>query len=207
MNFYLGTVPQLTQSVLNKIKNISDLQRFYLSGGTALSLQLGHRESEDLDFFIKSMFEPQQLQKELLQHGSLENVIIDTGTLNVFMDKVKLQFLYYPYNLLEELVSWDGIKLSSIKDIACTKLMTISARGSKKDFIDLYIILQNMKLNELFANLEKKYAKVQYNYPHILKSLIYFEDADAQPMPKMHIDLEWENVKNSIIEQVKEYTF
>src|SRR5579885_510451 len=201
MKFYPETVPQLTQSVLKKISNIPDLQNFYLSGGTALSLQLGHRESEDLDFFTQAMFEPQQLQEELLQHGTLENVMFDKGTLNVFMDKVKLQFLYYPYNLVEELIPWNGINISSVIDIACTKLITISMRGSKKDFIDLYIILQQIELKELFMNLKKKYTKVQYNYPHILKSLVYFEDAEAQPMPKMHIPLEWENVKDTIIKQ------
>jgi len=123
------------------------------------------------------------------------------------MDDVKLQFLYYPYNLLEEFISWNGINLSSIIDIACTKLITISMRGSKKDFIDLYFILQNITLQALFSKLEIKYAKIQYNYPHILKSLIYFEDADAQPMPRMHANIEWEKIKDFIIKQVKEIQF
>ena len=207
MKLHPETVPHLTQTVLTKISNIPDLENFYLSGGTALSLQLGHRESEDLDFFIKTIFEPQKLQEKLLQYGALENVMIDTGTLNTFMDKVKLQFLHYPYSLLEEMLPWNGINISSVIDIACTKLITISMRGSKKDFIDLYVILQQMELKNLFTNLEKKYKKVQYNYPHILKSLIYFEDADVQPMPKMHIALELEEVKNTIVEQVKGYKF
>src|SRR5258708_38772933 len=114
MKFYTETVPQTTQSVLDKIKDISDVQNFYLSGGTALSLLLGHRESEDLDFFIKTSFQPQVLQQKLLEKGILENVQIDEGTLNLFIDKVKLQFLYYPYDLLEEFIPWNGIKLSSM---------------------------------------------------------------------------------------------
>jgi len=64
-----------------------------------------------------------------------------------------------------------------------------------------------MELKDLFINLEKKYSKIQYNFPHILKSLVYFEDADIQPMPRMHIPIEWENVKNNIVEHVKEYQF
>lgn len=207
MNFYTNTIPQATSSVLDNIKNIPDIQNFYLTGGTALSLLLGHRESEDLDFFTKNSFQPELLQQKLLQLGTLENVQIDQGTLNLFVNKVKLQFLYYPYNLLEKLIPWNGISVSSVIDIACTKLITISMRGSKKDFIDLYVILRQMTLEELFAKLEEKYKKVQYNYPHILKSLVYFNDADNQPMPRMHKDFSWEDIKNSIVKQVKAFTF
>lgn len=207
MEFYIGTIPQATQSVLESIKGIPDLQRFYLSGGTALSLQLGHRESEDLDFFIKNPFHPQTLQRKLLQYGKLEDVMLDDGTLNVFMDGVKLQFLYYPYDLLETFIPWNGIYLSSVIDIACTKLITISDRGSKKDYIDLYMVLQKVSLQELLGKLEEKYKNVEYNLPHILKSLVYFNDADGQPMPKMHTNLTWEHVKEFVVEQVKTVTF
>lgn len=207
MNFYTNTIPRATSLVLDNIKNMPDIRNFYLTGGTALSLLLGHRESEDLDFFTKNFFEPTLLQQKLLQLGTLENVQIDQGTLNLFMNKVKLQFLYYPYNLLEKLIPWNGINLSSMIDIACTKLITISMRGSKKDFIDLYVILQQITLEELLTKLGEKYTKVQYNYPHILKSLVYFNDADNQPMPRMHRDLSWKDVKDSIVKQVKAFTF
>ena len=80
-------------------------------------------------------------------------------------------------------------------------------RGSKKDFIDLYYILQQITLKELFTKLDKKYARIQYNYPHILKSLVYFDDAEDQPMPKMHKKIAWENVKTSIIQHIKAFTF
>lgn len=207
MEFHIETLPVGTNSILQSIKPISDIQDFYLSGGTALSLQLGHRESEDLDFFIKKSFNPQLLQQKLLQCGKLEDVIINEGTLNLFMNGVKLQFLQYPYDLLEALIPWNDIYLSSIIDIACTKLVTISDRGSKKDYIDLYVILQQMSLQALFTKLQDKYKGIEYNLPHILKSLIYFTDAEEQPMPKMHINLTWEQTKSFIIDQVKKITF
>lgn len=206
MMFYSETISPKTNLVLGKLRKIVDIQNFYLSGGTALALQLGHRESEDLDFFIKTSFNPQLLQEKLSQQGKLKDVILDEGTLNVFMDDVKLQFLYYPYNLLEILLPWRGIYLSSVIDIACTKLITISDRGSKKDFIDLYVILQQISLKELFVKLEKKYKNIEYNIPHILKSLVYFNDAEEQPMPRMHTHITWEQVKNFIIQQVKQIT-
>lgn len=207
MEFHVETLPQGTNLVLENIKQIPEIQNFYLSGGTALSLQLGHRESEDLDFFIKDSFNPQILLQKFLQYGKLEDVMTAEGTLNLFMNNVKLQFLHYPYDLLETLIPWNGIYLSSVIDIACTKLITISDRGSKKDYIDLYLILQQMSLQELFTKLQEKYKNVEYNLPHILKSLVYFNDAEEQPMPKMHIDLTWEQTKSFITEQVKKITF
>lgn len=207
MEFYPETLPQQTKSVLEILKNITEIKAFYLSGGTALSLQLGHRESEDLDFFIKTSFQPEILQQKLVKFGKLDDVMVDEGTLNLFMNRVKLQFLYYPYNLLEKLIPWNGIYLSSVIDIACTKLLTISSRGSKKDFIDMYVILQKQSLQTLLAKLEQKYKGIAYNIPHILKSLVYFVDADSQPMPRMHAPLEWETVKSFMVEEVKRITF
>lgn len=172
-----------------------------------MSLLIGHRESEDLDFFTKKIFDPLLLQQKISELGKLENVSVEEGTLNAYFDGVKLQFLYYPYNLLEEVTIWNNINLSSLSDIACTKLLTISMRGSKKDFVDLYYILKTITLDELFEKLEQKYSDVQYNTTHILKSLVYFNDADLQPMPRMIVDADWQNVKESIVIQVQSYSF
>jgi len=76
-------------------------------------------------------------------------------------------------------------------------------RGSKKDFIDLHFLLQKYSLSELLDSLAKKYSDTDYNLPHLLKSLIYFADADAQPMPRMHQDLTWEDLKPILIEKVQ----
>ncbi|HZE87189.1 MAG TPA: nucleotidyl transferase AbiEii/AbiGii toxin family protein [Methylomirabilota bacterium] len=205
MQYHPETIPQATQAVLSKIKQLPQLDDFYLSGGTALSLYLGHRESEDLDFFTARSFQPEFLQQKLLSYGNLTDVSLEEGTLNCFMDDVKLQFLYYPYSLLEQPKRWNEIKLSALIDIACTKLMTISMRGSKKDFIDIYVFLQQMPLEKLFEALAKKYQKTEYNYPHILKSLVYFADADEQPMPKMHNSLAWEAVKQFFMKEIKNF--
>ncbi len=207
MNYYPEIIPPDTQTVLDAIKHITVKNGFYLSGGTALALQIGHRESEDLDFFNMSSFSPESLQKDLLLLGSLTDVVLAEGTLNLFVGKVKLQFLYYPYRLLQETRDWNGINLSSMLDIACTKLITVGARGSKKDFIDMYFILQKMELKSLLGRVDEEYQGVNYNYPHILKSLVYFEDANNEPMPKMHKIVNWEVVKESLIKEVKKIEF
>lgn len=88
-------------------------------------------------------------------------------------------------------------------DIACDKLRTIGMRGSKKDFIDLYFILKQYSLEELFKQLDKKYRRSNYNLPHILKSLVYFVNADGQPMPRMHQEVGWEEIKQEVVKKVK----
>jgi len=207
MNLHTNTLPPATSKTLDQIKNLNCLKKFYLTGGTTLSLLIGHRESEDLDFFNRNDFDPLQVQKEISEIGKLKNTSIEEGTLNTYFEGVKLQFLHYPYDLLDDFIKWNEINLSSISDIACTKLITISMRGSKKDFIDLFFILKQMTLEELFAKLEKKYTNTQYNSPHILKSLIYFNEADQQPMPRMKTKVSWQQVKDFIIKQTKSFKF
>ena len=94
---------------------------------------------------------------------------------------------------------------TTIEDIACTKLHTISARGSKKDFIDLFYILERFSLSELFMMLENKYAGTTYNTNHILKSLTYFEDANKQPMPRMEQNQSWEDIKQDITKSIRSF--
>ena len=208
-HYFEETLPEKTKSLVKKIQFESPefLNDFYLSGGTALSLQLGHRESEDLDFFSRQTFEPEKLQRCLQTLGTLEQTELAPGTLNTFINGVKLQFLEYPYVLIEPTNTWETIQLSSIADIACTKLQTIGIRGYKKDFIDLYFVLQQLSLVELFKLLEQKYTNINYSRTHILKSLVYFDDADGQPMPRMHQDVLWETIKQSITQKVREIQY
>ncbi|MBU1327505.1 hypothetical protein KKB64_02740 [Patescibacteria group bacterium] len=76
-------------------------------------------------------------------------------------------------------------------------------RGSKKDFIDIYFLLKRYSLAELLSLTKKKYAASDYSQTHILKSLIYFVDAEDQPMPRMHKQVHWQEVKEKLILAVK----
>jgi len=204
-NFYPETLPTKTAILLAELRSrkLEFLNQFYLSGGTALSLQLGHRESEDLDFFSETDFETLIIEQELEKVGKLESRETFKNTLNCVLRGVKLQFLGYPYPLLEPFVGFEELRLSSVIDIACTKLQTIGARGSKKDFIDLYIIFETYTLQELLDLMKRKYVNTDFSLTHILKSLIYFEDAELEPMPRLHKDIEWEDVKKKMGEVVK----
>jgi len=203
--FFINALPAKTAELLSLFQKTQPefLNNFYLSGGTALSLLLGHRESEDLDWFNQQGFDPVKLQPKLEMIGRLSRVELEENTLNAYINGVKIQFLGYPYPLLEPTTKLQNLNISSLIDIACTKLQTIGMRGSKKDFIDLFWLLQQFDLEELLGKLKQKYLGTDYNQPHILKSLVYFANADGQPMPRLHQPASWEEIKQQLINSVK----
>ncbi|QLG69505.1 MAG: hypothetical protein CH104c_0273 [Candidatus Woesebacteria bacterium] len=193
-----------TRQVLRKIRETQVLDNFYLAGGTALSLILGHRKSIDLDFFSSSFPKFEILMAKL---KTLNPKVInqDKGTLDLYIDDVKVSFLEYKYPLVGDFLEFDQVKVASLEDIACMKLSAISSRGSKKDFIDLYFILQKFGLGELLALFEKKFKGVNYQMSHILKSLVYFEEAEKQPDPEFLVDVDWNEVRKTLEESTYRY--
>lgn len=202
---YLNVLPAGHEEVIKKISAYPFTKNFYLAGGTALALQLGYRESVDFDFFNEQDFNPEELLNVLKNDFEVEDLTVAKGTLNCMTQGIKLQFLNYPYPLLEKFTDWYGINLSSVIDVACTKMITVSVRGSKKDYIDIYFLLQKYTLKELFEKMGKKYVNLDFNKAHILKSLTYFEEADEQPMPRMHVETDWDKVKKEISSKAVKY--
>jgi len=190
---------------LEKIKKISLLgDNLYLAGGTALAIELGHRKSIDLDFFSRSDFSTDEFKKKLSGIGTLEVTNEEDGTLDVLLDGVKVSFLRYGYGQLFPFLNFEGIKLADERDIGAMKIDAVSSRGSKKDFIDIYFLLKKYDLGQLLAFFEEKYENIKYNKIHILKSLVYFDDAENEPMPLMIEDVKWEDVRKKIEESVIE---
>ena len=199
---YPQTLYPKTREVLEKIKGLPILENFYLAGGTALSLQLGHRKSVDLDFFTPNFPKRDILISSLKQ---FEPTIAQEaeGTLDLLISNVKVSFLQYKYPLLEENEVFESVKMACVLDIACMKLSAVSSRGSKKDFYDLYFILKNMALSDLFEAFEKKFEGVKYQKVHMLKSLVFFEDADKDPTPDLIAEVSWEDIKSTLEKEVK----
>ncbi len=193
-----------TRQVLNKVKETGVLDNFYLAGGTALSLILGHRKSVDLDFF-SSRFPKTEILLAKLKPLEPEIINQDKGTLDLYIDGVRVSFLKYDYPLIGDFLEFDGVKIASLPDIACMKLSAISSRGSKKDFIDLYFILKEESFEKLFSLFQKKFKGVDYQMAHILKSLVYFEDAEQDPDPVFLVPFDWEKAKLTISRAVLNY--
>jgi hypothetical protein len=195
------TISRETRLVLEKIVGTALADRFYLAGGTALAIQLGHRESIDLDWFCPNDFSNQEIKFELSKLGQLQITSEEEVTVNGTLDNVKVSFLRYRYDVTFPLIEMDGVKLADERDIAAMKIDAMSSRGSKKDFIDIYFLLRKYSLGELLGFFEKKYRGIDYNKLHILKSLVYFVDAEDDPMPKMIEKADWEEVKSEINKQ------
>lgn len=174
-----------------------------LVGGTALALQYGHRQSIDLDFFGDFRCEQEETQEILSKYGKVE-VLKETQRIRIYsVDGIKVDFVYYScYPWLAEVVLEDGIRLASTNDIAAMKINAIEGRGTRKDFVDIYFLLQHYSLKEILEFYKAKYPN--YSDFRALMSLTYFEDAEVQPMPKMFDSTTWSDMQNVIISKVRE---
>jgi hypothetical protein len=170
------------------------LAGFYLGGGTAVALHLGHRLSRDLDFFSPQDFLPEAILARLPSEESPQILGSSRGTLHLLVGGIRLGFLHYPYALLEPLVSWRGTSIASLLDLGLMKLSAVAGRGTKRDFYDLYFICQEIPLPTLVSRLEDKFGPGINRY-QVLKSLTFFADAEDDPEPVLLKKTEWNQVK------------
>ncbi len=174
----------------------SILDGWLLAGGTGLALRLGHRTSEDLDFFRTEPFRLDELHDVLRGYGPCETLQQEARTLTVLLRDTKLSFFQVRDPFLFESDAYRFFALADSRDIALMKLAAISGRGSRKDFVDLYTLLRNPPtLREYFDMLPRKYGAGRVNAYHILKSLTYFEDAEQEPMPRLLVPFDWQECK------------
>lgn len=194
---FKNTVEKATLNLLKDLNEKERLKDFFLAGGTALSLQIGHRKSIDLDFFTLENFSSNEIADSLSDFSNLEIINSSQNTLLTFIDNVKADFIRHHYPLIKNIKSIDGFRIASIEDISAMKLNAINNRGAKKDFYDLYFLLNEFKLTELIKLFEIKYPA--FNRLQLLKSLLYFQDAENQPDPVLLKDnLSWKEVKKEI---------
>ncbi len=199
------TVRPKTLLVLRTLEKLSFVGDFYLAGGTALALQLGHRQSVDLDFFIKKLPTHQKILDNLRREKPFILPSDETG-LNLEIQSVKVSFLQYPYPLLEPTLDYEGLKLAGILDIACMKLNAVMQRGEKKDFYDLFEILQKYSLEEILSSHEEKFKDFETEKLSLLKALLYFDDADGSAEPILIKKTPWKKIKEKISAEVTDFT-
>lgn len=178
------------------------LDGFYLAGGTGLALHLGHRRSVDLDLFSQTEFQPADLRAQLSDLAGLHVRQIVRGTLHLELHETLISFSHYPYPLLFPTRQFETVTVADPRDIACMKVDAIASRGSRRDFVDLYMTAQLYGLNEILAWFTTKYAGAPYNRLHLLKSLSYFADAEREPMPNLLVPLEWSTVTHFFLSRV-----
>lgn len=195
--------------LLKDITEIISIPNYYMVGGTGLSLQLGLRESFDFDFCVPEQFNNEILLEEMNKIGKLEIKQNQKGTCDVILNGVQISFFYYPNKVLKDFartVEIPKLKIASVLDIAIMKIVAIGGRGAKKDFFDLYQILNKCKisLKELADGLIQKFG-TNVNYANVIMGLSYFEDAEQEILPKTFVDYNWEEIKDYFINFQKEF--
>lgn len=183
-----GVNPFLWESLL-KMQGNSLFDNYYLVGGTALSLQIGHRSSEDIDLFTKGKINKEEILEYVKENISNDYKIKNNSNIiyQLFSEKknLKLDFVQITYDLLDPLIIEEGIRMIDKNDIAAMKISASGTRVSEaKDFIDIYFLLQYMSFEKMMKNFIKKYQTD--DVLHYLRSVIYFDDIDKE---------NWESVK------------
>ena len=199
----LDVLPDIQQELFNVLSKQEFINEFYLAGGTGLAMQIGHRQSIDFDFFIPTDFETDKIINILTQIGDYSRENEEKNTINGILNNVRISFFGYKYKTIDELIVFNSIKFAGKKDIAAMKLEAIAGRGSKKDFIDFYFLLKDFTIEEIFRFHSEKYGLGLANQYHLMKSLVYYKDAEDETMPLMIKKIEWEEIKNDIILKVK----
>lgn len=209
MNWHLNILPRTTQKALNFLAKQKWFKSssWYLAGGTSLAIQVGHRGSVDLDFFTP---EKGFNNISVLKHfkNSWITTINKEGTIYGELYKAKVSFIANPLFHPQLKPYWYGsIKVIKPLDIAVMKIIAISQRGRKRDFFDLYWCAHNLEpLKNIIIRLNKQYPTVAHDFHHILKSLVYFEDAEGDPMPQIFFKANWKQVKNFFSTEVPKIT-
>lgn len=197
---YFETIDPNTLDLLRQIQSNPCFADTRLVGGTALALQIGHRKSIDLDFFGNMELLPIELQQELRAYGSVSIRSTSSRIQSLKVRDVQVDVVRYDYPWLEDPVTAEGLKLASCRDIAAMKLSAITNRGTRKDFVDLAFLLERFTLPDMLELYSQKFSDSSY-FP-VLKSLVYFDDAEDDPTPNMLRAFDWIAAKQRISEAV-----
>jgi hypothetical protein len=201
-------VSPLLRKVMVQVGSQPFAKRFYLAGGTALALQIGHRVSVDLDFFSASDELLDESRREIVvalrPDFSFQIVHDVVGSLLLNVQDTAVGFFGYGYPLLAETVMVEGVALAGLLDIGLMKLDAIASRGVRKDFYDLYFIAQHLPLNELLERGQEKYPHTRDFGMMVLDSLVDFSVAEQQAAIETSPPVSWEEIKRFYLESVQD---
>ncbi|MFI5305895.1 MAG: nucleotidyl transferase AbiEii/AbiGii toxin family protein [Polyangiales bacterium] len=187
------------RDALERLAQIVD-STTYLAGGVAIALRLHHRQSRDLDLFSPSIDPVAQAESIAFTQRDVRILSQSEGTLYLEVQGVPASWIRYRYPLLLPVEHLPGIPipLASLEDLMCMKLAALAGRGAARDFWDLHEILTQAKITLAAAlgTFARKYAS--HDIGHLVKSLVYFADADAAPLPEGLAAEHWQRIKNVV---------
>lgn len=161
-----------------------------------MALQLGHRISEDVDFFTQEEFDERLVAMDLKRIPEFEKEKLAWRTVTGMVGKTKFSLFYYEYRLIDPRIEFEGIHLAGLRDIAAMKVHAIEDRGTKRDFVDLYFLVKGyFSVEEMLGFYNQKYRCLEDHLYQILKGLDYFVSADNEDMPEMLQAADWEELR------------
>lgn len=205
-NPHWNTTSAQLKKIIIELGKLPGMEKYYLAGGTALALHIGHRYSHDLDFFSnQDELESQSRQNMLKNLETLNLKIIENhdGNLLITLEDILVGFFSYDYKLIEPTSSLEGINLASLVDIGLMKLDAIISRGSRKDYYDLYFISQHHSLTDILKLSEEKYPHSRDFNLMAVESLLQFENADRDHQPQLIDTIPWDSIKQYFVEQAQ----
>lgn len=189
-----------TFTLIQELQAIPEFTHFNLVGGTALALQLGHRNSIDIDLFTQNDFTAEQIETVVTQTYSYTTTLARKNTILSTINGIKTDFIKHNYPLINKPITEEGITYLSKEDIAGMKLHAIIQSGKRlKDYIDIYFLLEHYSLRRMISFFTQKYT---YSNPMIaMKAVTYFDDIDENlDPPKLLKPLPLEAIKKRIME-------
>lgn len=206
MTFHPDILSIRQKKVLTKSGHFCSSRGFYLAGGTALAIHLGHRRSGDFYWFTRqSIPDPLRLAEDIRKADiPFTTTQVERGTLYGAISGIRVSFMEYSYPLLEPCAAWldYNCRLAAPADIACMKLSAVTQRGSKKDFLDIYALASKIiPLDHMLKLYQKKFS-VQ-DMGHVLFALTYFDDANLERMPPMLWAVNWKAIRETITQWVR----
>ena len=207
VNFQEKIVRKPHQDVLESLGPVVNGEGFYLGGGTAVALRLGHRQSDDFDWFSRERLPESGVLVQRLHDAHLPFILglAGKGTLHGTLKGVRVSFLEYRYPSLEPPTTWQetDCKIASLQDLASMKLAAVANRGSRRDFLDLHAMVRSgLDLKTMLDLYRKKYATKEI--AHLLCALAYFDDAEKEKAPRLFQKLNWSELKRDFRSWVRE---
>lgn len=193
-------VAPATFSLIRELQVLPELKDFHLVGGTALALQLGHRNSIDIDLFTIHEFQPEDIEAVISPHFSFVATLFRKNTVLSVINNIKTDFIRHNYKLLQQPLTEEGITFLQKEDIAAMKFHAIIQSGKRlKDFIDIYYLLEHYSMDQMVGFFTRKY---EYTNPMIaMKAINFFDDIDENiDPPKMLKPISLKEIKKRIQE-------
>ncbi|QIK53132.1 nucleotidyl transferase AbiEii/AbiGii toxin family protein [Dysgonomonas sp. HDW5B] len=210
-NLHTETVSRTLLDVLNKLMKLKILAPFRLVGGTALSLQLGHRMSVDIDLFTDAEYDSidfhaidKKLQ-ETFPFLEMQYAGNDSFGKSYYIGKNKDDLvkvdLFYTDSFIRPIIDIDSIRMATIEEISAMKMEVIGQNGRKKDFWDVHELMEHLSLEQMMRLHAERYP-YSHTQKELKEKLIDFQYADADFDPKCLKGKYWELIKEDIIEMV-----